>query len=264
MRLGFSGGHINIGATTTKAGPGCVAQARKIVTNRDWFDSCGFATPAILEILPDRYEMETIHGADAISFMHESGPAASIELLEMLVGLVASGLNAAEMRLVDLDVIHTKVHSVHQAIAGNPYVNEARALELEKIIGHRLDEMGDIFMPMHVCHGDLTLSNLLVPARGRPVLIDSIPVFLESPILDAAKLLQDARHGWTLRIYDAAVDTGRMRILMHSLEDMVMALPIDPLVLQFFSALNLLRILPYVREEMWITQYLLMELQSYG
>eukprot|EP00760_Papus_ankaliazontas_P040160 PhM_4_TR997/c0_g1_i1/m.68603 len=97
------------------------------------------------------------------------------------------------------------------------------------------DVDGTYTMPLGVCHGDLTLSNILVqqpqtketthrssknntpmkssgsskqgPSSGANpgdtpalILIDFLDSFLETPLADAAKLRQDTLFGWTLRL----------------------------------------------------------------
>jgi aminoglycoside phosphotransferase (APT) family kinase protein len=52
------------------------------------------------------------------------------------------------------------------------------------------------------CHGDLTLSNMILsPSRGL-VLIDFLDTYFESPLQDVAKLQQDFFYGWSCRKSD--------------------------------------------------------------
>ena len=131
------------------------------------------------------------------------------------------------------------------------------------VILRRLASFDDKDIPIGPCHGDLTLSNVIV-RRGELVLIDSIPVFINSPMLDAAKLLQDARHHWTTRTHGGRIDHGRMLMLMAKMESMIESLSLSKDLLNFFSALNLYRILPYVRENQDVTRYVEVEILKYG
>jgi hypothetical protein len=57
-------------------------------------------------------------------------------------------------------------------------------------------------IPMGFCHGDLTLSNILIQesTNDKIVLIDFLDSFLESPLSDMCKINQDLSHGWTIRM----------------------------------------------------------------
>ena len=49
------------------------------------------------------------------------------------------------------------------------------------------------------CHGDLTLSNIILNPAERLVLVDYLDTFFESPLQDVAKLNQDLLLGWSTR-----------------------------------------------------------------
>lgn len=54
-------------------------------------------------------------------------------------------------------------------------------------------------MPTSPCHGDLTLENILVTQNNEIYLIDFLDSFVESLLMDCAKLLQDLELQWSLR-----------------------------------------------------------------
>lgn len=51
-------------------------------------------------------------------------------------------------------------------------------------------------IPLGYCHGDLTFENVIV-SKGRVFLIDFLDSFLDSPIVDESKILQDAFCYWS-------------------------------------------------------------------
>ncbi len=53
--------------------------------------------------------------------------------------------------------------------------------------------------PIGNCHGDLTLSNLIVDPINGITLIDFLYTYLESPLQDIAKLSQEFVYGWSFR-----------------------------------------------------------------
>lgn len=87
----------------------------------------------------------------------------------------------------------------------------------ERSTTHAESKGNCIYLPIGACHGDFTLSNVLVltPLSGdglplspraqtkdtfRIALIDFLDSFVESPLADMAKLCQDLKYGWTLRL----------------------------------------------------------------
>ena len=91
-------------------------------------------------------------------------------------------------------------------------------------------DIRDLRIPMGRCHGDLTLSNVLIQesADDAVVLIDFLDSFLESPLADMAKINQDLGHAWTLRMLskrDATVDPVRLFTLFRRLMGNIVLVP---------------------------------------
>jgi hypothetical protein len=57
----------------------------------------------------------------------------------------------------------------------------------------------DLTVPIGTCHGDLTLSNMKITPYGELYLFDFLDCEINSPLQDAAKLIQDLRYGWSFR-----------------------------------------------------------------
>jgi len=67
------------------------------------------------------------------------------------------------------------------------------------------------------CHGDLTLSNMILsPSKGL-VLIDFLDTYFESPLQDVAKLRQDFYYGWARRIcrFTLVPEPSRTSVKLH-------------------------------------------------
>jgi aminoglycoside/choline kinase family phosphotransferase len=113
-------------------------------------------------------------------------------------------------------------------------------------------------IPIGLCHGDLTLSNILVQEHqgDRIVLIDFLDSFIESPLADLAKLRQDLVHGWTLQMLrsrDDFIDGVRLYVLHRRLYERVVLAPFaaEPWFafgFFFFSVVNQLRVLQYSKD----------------
>ena len=110
----------------------------------------------------------------------------------------------------------------------------------------------DITIPVGICHGDLTLSNVLIkPESNNFVIIDFLDSFVESPIVDIAKIRQDTKHGWSSFIYPEQHDKIKTRLSLEYLDNKFVEhfKKYDFYKhYEFFQFMNLVRILPYAKQ----------------
>ena len=128
---------------------------------------------------------------------------------------------------------------------------------IDKTIFNRCDvffaELKEISIPIGICHGDLTFSNILFNGNNY-YLIDFLDSFIETPLQDIAKIRQDTAYRWSQLMYTKPYDAVRLRIICDK---------IDSEIDSYFShkyewyrgnyrvvqLMNILRILPYAHEE---------------
>jgi thiamine kinase-like enzyme len=150
------------------------------------------------------------------------------------------------------------VDKLHRVVA-HCGENAALILLMPKIetIGKRLASLAWPALPRSLCHGDLTLDNILADDDGELFLIDFDVPDLSSYWLDLAKLYQDLAGHWCLRHlavkangmgrhHHAALALQQLQGGIDAVVDAVMPefMPYMPLLV----AMNLLRTLPYCRE----------------
>lgn len=121
--------------------------------------------------------------------------------------------------------------------------------DCQSYFGH-LQEM---LLPIGVCHGDLTFSNILFNGNNY-YLIDFLDSFIETPLQDIVKIRQDTAYRWSQLMYTKRYDAVRLGIICDK---------IDHEIDLYFSnkyqwytdhyrtvqLMNILRILPYAHEE---------------
>lgn len=114
----------------------------------------------------------------------------------------------------------------------------------------RLDRVGAVAMPCAVGHGDLTFSNIMIASDCRAIgLIDFLDSFIDSPLIDLAKLRQDTRFCWTALMVNGTVDVVRfvqtMGYLDRYLETSFGVYDWYRSYMPMMMSLTLLRIAPY-------------------
>ncbi|PTC02984.1 phosphotransferase [Vibrio mediterranei] len=108
----------------------------------------------------------------------------------------------------------------------------------------------DLMMPIGECHGDLTLSNLKVTEENELVLFDFLTCDINSPLQDAAKLIQDFEYGWSFRKEKASVRTKGEIFCEYAMPSFLKTL--DRLFyyeMRILETLTILRIAPYIQEQ---------------
>ncbi len=150
-------------------------------------------------------------------------------------------------------------------------IDNVISLNVEPVLKHLLGtarsalqslfkEDPELLMPVGVCHGDLTLSNLILSPSNTVHLIDFLPTFLESPLQDAAKIKQDLWHGWSFRRLDRPLQVKGSIFSRCSTPSYLAHL--DELFPKASLAMELLclaRIAPYVKDDItlaWLRESL--------
>ncbi|KAF2395651.1 hypothetical protein EJ06DRAFT_266508 [Trichodelitschia bisporula] len=149
-------------------------------------------------------DMEYIPFQDVRHVMMERDRAVNEWLVETAVEMVDANLNLSE--LVELRHVfpefEKKATGIKAALRKSSLVTPAEIETFE----HQIDRVMSSFrqlgrreVPIGPCHGDLTLANMLVDPENRELCVfDFLDCFVESPLQDIAKLLQDVRHQWFL------------------------------------------------------------------
>lgn len=109
-----------------------------------------------------------------------------------------------------------------------------------------------MLVPVGLCHGDFTLTNLMVH-DGSVVAIDISVPWVESPLIDMAKLSQEIEHKWCWRFGDGIM-SDQINKMMDRIADWMLSVLIEKdLLFEFsvFSIVNDLRLIPYEKNEHW-------------
>ena len=147
-------------------------------------------------------EIERVHGAGLMLAcpMWE-------QHLDVLIEYVAATLRAATPSDVHEAVSHKAAVTIAQSEALHGTSDALRRA------ASLLRDCPRSPLPTGVCHGDLTLCNVLCDCETAPgaiALIDMINPFIDSPVLDVVKMRQDTAHRW-VRLFNPEVSGERLR-----------------------------------------------------
>lgn len=168
----------------------------------------------------------------------------------MLVRYIDSEIEASSITRLPVTVPTSKFDNIVAALSQKavfalyrPALDRLRAA---------LDDADAMMIPVGRCHGDLTFSNIMVARDASAIsLIDFLDSFIESPLIDLAKLRQDTLFRWTLLMGPGVTDRLRFAQVMNYIDIQITKnyenLPWYRNHIDLILAINMLRIAPYAK-----------------
>ncbi|WP_417500436.1 phosphotransferase family protein [Methylophaga sp.] len=112
----------------------------------------------------------------------------------------------------------------------------------------------DLHMPMGECHGDLTLANLKVTEENQLYLFDFLSCEINSPLQDAAKMIQDFEYGWSFRKEKESIRIKGEIFCEYAYPSFLKTLErLFWYEMRVIETLTLLRIAPYIDDQDQVT-----------
>lgn len=211
--------------------------------------SARVSAAAVLEfdIFPDRAEllMPYIEGMTGHMFSVHATRYIAQTLSASLSTLIYSELNESLEKQIETIVFREKLVSV-LAATHDPV--------LKRLVGACIDVVDalptEMTFPIGSCHGDLTLSNVILDQVSGITLIDFLDTFLETPLQDVAKLKQDFVYGWSFRNSPPPLGVKAEILCRKYFPQAIVQLErMYPKQVHLLTLMTLARIAPYVKDE---------------
>jgi len=192
--------------------------------------------------------MPYAHGLSGEDFALHGSREIGADLSRCFSGLLMDTMTRARLEWVRSDLFIEKIHSVRTATICPELLPWIKAADEE--IRAQLDGIEQIRVPVGECHGDLTLSNVILSHSKGLLLIDFLTTFLDSPLQDLAKLRQELIYGWSFRKLDSPLRTKGALFSRLAIPEYALHLQsLFPDASRIFEILCLARIGPYIRDE---------------
>jgi thiamine kinase-like enzyme len=197
-----------------------------------------------------RAEMEYVYFHNSLTFFSSASIPAIDAVANMIFAYIDSAIATSITTQVPAHLLLDKIHSIRTTLLTTPYFS--RYDHLLNWLAGEANATPFIELPVGRCHGDLTFSNIMIASDATSLaLIDFLDSFLDSPIIDLAKLRQDTLFHWTLLMGDGVEDRVRFAQVMHYLDRAVQtrygAYDWYNRNIDMVLALNMLRISPYAK-----------------
>jgi hypothetical protein len=198
-------------------------------------------------------KMEYVYSKNFVECFEHAGFEQINYLVIALIKFLEYEIKNSPMQTVDASIVKEKFADVRAKTLANKHLQGDKEVEaLLERSAKVFDAMQEMHMPVGLCHGDLTFSNILFNGNNY-YLIDFLDSFIESPLLDIVKIRQDSAYLWSQLMYIHECDTIRLNIICRK---------IDQEIDRYFSLyawyneyylslqlMNFLRILQYAHEE---------------
>lgn len=233
---------------------------RQIRKQRDARSANRLSSVRIPEILSERdtadggysVRMEYLSLLNCLEFYSTASLDAIEGVARHLIAFVEANLAECSIKPVEATLLLDKLDEIkaHRGLSRNGEAYGSLFASVRKRIG----ELRGFALPIGPTHGDLTLSNVMVASDLSHIgLFDFLDSYLESPLVDIAKVRQDTQFGWSSLMSQGPVDRVRFgQIMRHT----------DAIIVDHFrnyewfcrgidviQAVNLLRIAPYAKSE---------------
>lgn len=197
------------------------------------------------------FRMDYVYSQNYIDYLENAGVHEIDSFVEAMIAFVEHEIFVSPVEECPKDVLTSKFEEIAAKVsARKDYNDEVRTL-LEKSC-KKLSRSETLRVPIGVCHGDLTFSNILF--RGEQYcLIDFLDSYVESPLQDIVKLRQDSKYLWSCLMYQQPYDALRLKLVSGYVDERI-----DKHFSQYdwyrkhyevLQLMNMLRILPYAKEE---------------
>tara|TARA_B100000886_G_scaffold340228_1_gene308525 strand:- start:3591 stop:4451 length:861 start_codon:yes stop_codon:yes gene_type:complete len=196
--------------------------------------------------------MEYIHGHTGSEIAFNGNRNMSIGLRDALSLIMSINIEHSRAEEIPNTLFISKIDEILNKQKTNDEI-----LEMIKNLREKIIKQSFFRIPIGPCHGDLTLSNIIITETGSVNLIDFLPTFIETPLWDIVKLYQDLHYGWSYRKEIGALKISA-KIFFENCMPNLMKFFEDTWKdeIKIFDSLNLARLSPYVKDketEDWLT-----------
>ena len=199
-------------------------------------------------------KMQYVYSKNFIEFFEQAG----FEQIDYLIGalkyFIEYEINQCRLETLSPGIFRDKFADIKGKCLSNPlYQDDDIVTDIivrsEKVFA----DLSDILIPVGLCHGDLTFSNILFNGNNY-YLIDFLDSFVETPLQDIVKIRQDTAYRWSQLMYTKRYDAVRLHIVMEKIDREIDAYFSNKYqwyreYYQVMQLMNILRILPYAHEQ---------------
>lgn len=201
-------------------------------------------------------KMDYVYSKNFIGYFEYAGFEQISYFIRALCLYLDDEIKKSPLTEVKADVLKIKFADVQYKISRNPALNnDPEVTQLIRQSASCFNAVHDMLLPVGICHGDLTFSNILFNGNNY-YLIDFLDSFVESPLLDIVKIRQDSAFLWSQLMFSGQYDAIRLQIVASKIDKEIVRFATQYEWYKYypiFQLMNFLRVLQYAHEEQIIS-----------
>lgn len=189
-------------------------------------------------------------------------------LIKKVIDIVEKFIEKSTLQKINFDIINNKLIDIKDKIDNNTHIDSKNETIINslKYCENNLPLILNTEIPIGTCHGDFTLSNILIdPSNMELYLIDFLNSFIETPLFDIIKLRQDTKYYWILNLCGFDYDKNKCIIILNYIDKYIdnyfQKYDFYNKTYKYFQIINMLRILQYCKHKN-IENFLIKTIQS--
>lgn len=175
-------------------------------------------TPKIILLYNNQCLMEYIYFSENIIDFISQGNIRKIDwFFDKIINIIENYIKLCRYKKIDKKILLDKIIDVDNNLKNNINIdyNHIYIKNSLKYLYENYNEISENEIPVGLCHGDLSFSNILIDqSRMEIYLIDFLDSFIDSPLLDIVKIRQDTKFYWILKMYDDKIDKNSILIAL--------------------------------------------------
>jgi hypothetical protein len=202
--------------------------------------------------------MEYYYYDNFIDFFNKSSLLDINLIIDKIINIIEYFILNSEIKHIDYEIFLKKYDLTKKNIINNNINYNFDWLDFI------FNKKTELFLPIGLSHGDLTLSNILFK-NNDILLIDFLDSFIETPLNDIVKIRQDTKFFWSQNLYQKYYDEKKLEIILNFFDEKIdthfKKYDFYLKYYKMFEIMNLLRILQYTKEKN-ITNKIIQDLEN--
>jgi hypothetical protein len=195
--------------------------------------------------------MEHLIFPDCMDFFSIASKQAIDQMVHLLIQYVEHNIQMSHSESLPSSLFIGKLEEVEANLGKTSFKSRYKKLINNAI--KSLHSKQKMSIPIGPCHGDLTFSNIMIANDQKSLgFIDFLDSYLDSPLIDIAKLRQDSQFFWSYLMTESIDKTRFLQIMKYidkQIENRFKKEKWYKEELRLIQAINLLRIAPYAKKE---------------
>ena len=174
--------------------------------------------PKINTITDNKYIIEYIKSYDIINYFNMMNINHINNFIKNVISFIKELMNQSSLQTVPEEIILNKIDDIKlklETYSDNFIIKTT----FDFLYGNI--SLFETKIPINYCHGDLTLSNMLINYDHNLYLIDFLDDFINTPLTDIIKLRQDTKYHYILQLYNNSYDKIRIKILLEMMNNII-------------------------------------------